>query len=62
MITSLIGQGLKPINAAIVGCWIHAQAGLLAAKKVGDNVSVMASDVIESIPCIYKELKENRLI
>jgi ADP-dependent NAD(P)H-hydrate dehydratase / NAD(P)H-hydrate epimerase len=48
-IAGLIAQGVKPYAAAVAGAWIHAQAGLFAADRVGNVASVMASDVLDSI-------------
>ena len=56
IITSLIGQGMQPFNAATLGAWIHAQAGLDAAQKVGCEASVLASDIIASLPTVLSTL------
>jgi ADP-dependent NAD(P)H-hydrate dehydratase / NAD(P)H-hydrate epimerase len=48
-IAGLIAQGVEPYAAAVAGVWIHAQAGLFAADRVGNVASVMASDVLDSI-------------
>jgi NAD(P)H-hydrate epimerase len=50
MITGLRAQGLPPFDAAAVGCWIHAQAGLAAATQLGHEAVVQASDVLNAIP------------
>jgi hydroxyethylthiazole kinase-like uncharacterized protein yjeF len=57
MITGFRAQGLGAVESAICAAWIHAQAGLLAADKVGDGAAVLASDVIESIAGVYKTLR-----
>ena len=49
MITGLRAQGVPAYEAAVAGAWIHAQAGLYAAEKVGAEASVMAGDVLEAI-------------
>jgi len=49
IITSLRAQGLPAYDAAVAGAWIHAQAGLIAAEKVGAEASVMAGDVLEAV-------------
>jgi ADP-dependent NAD(P)H-hydrate dehydratase len=49
VITALIGQGLSNFDAAVLGVYIHGLAGDIAAEKIG-QVSLMAIDIIESLP------------
>ena len=49
IIVGLRAQGVDAYQAAVAGAWIHGQAGLLAAKRVGAVASVLAGDVLESI-------------
>ena len=49
IITGLRAQGVAAYEAAVAGAWIHAQAGLYAAEKVGSEASVMAGDVLDAI-------------
>ncbi|MFC2065090.1 NAD(P)H-hydrate dehydratase [Chloroflexota bacterium] len=49
MISGFLAQGVQPYNAAIAGAWYHAQAGLLAAEKLGCTESVIASDIVDAI-------------
>lgn len=49
IIVGLRAQGMDAYEAALAGAWIHAQAGLYSAEKVGCEASVMASDVIDAI-------------
>jgi ADP-dependent NAD(P)H-hydrate dehydratase / NAD(P)H-hydrate epimerase len=49
LIVGLLAQGVDPYLSAVAGAWIHAQAGLFAADRVGNPASVMAGDVVESI-------------
>jgi len=56
IIVGLRAQGLEPFDAAAAGAWIHAQAGLAAAQRVGNPASVLAGDVLESIPLVLKDL------
>ncbi|WP_201750442.1 NAD(P)H-hydrate dehydratase [Senegalia massiliensis] len=48
IITSLIGQGLEPFNAAKLAVYIHGLAGDFAKDKKGEY-SMVASDIIENI-------------
>ena len=50
MIAGLLAQGMAPFEAALVGAWIHAQSGLLAAEQVGHEASVLAADLLGVIP------------
>ena len=52
VITALIGQGLNNFDAAVLGVYIHGLAGDIAAKKIG-QVSLMATDIIESLPTAF---------
>jgi len=49
MIVGLLAQGMNAYLAAITGTWLHAQAGLLAAERLGGSTSVIAGDVVEEI-------------
>lgn len=48
IITSLIGQDLKPFNAAKLGVYIHGLAGNFARDEKGEY-SMVASDILDSI-------------
>jgi ADP-dependent NAD(P)H-hydrate dehydratase / NAD(P)H-hydrate epimerase len=56
IITGLRAQGLSAFDAAWAGAWIHARAGVLAAKTMGTTASVLSSEVIQSIPKVFSEL------
>ncbi|MDR0660743.1 MAG: NAD(P)H-hydrate dehydratase [Prevotellaceae bacterium] len=55
VILALLGQGLSPRNAAILGVYIHGLAGDLAAEKVGE-VSLMASDIVDYLPLAFASI------
>lgn len=57
LIVGLLAQGLSSYDASISGAFIHAQAGLLAAESLGTTVSVLASDVLDSVPDVIGELE-----
>jgi hydroxyethylthiazole kinase-like uncharacterized protein yjeF len=56
LIVGLRAQGVEAFQAACAGAWIHASAGVLAAKNLGNTASVIASDVLNAIPQIISEL------
>lgn len=49
IITSLLGQGLQPFEAACLGAWVHGTAGDLAAEHLG-MAGVTAVDIAEALP------------
>ncbi len=55
ILLSLLGQGLKPVNACKVGATIHSLAGDFAAREVGEY-SMIATDIIRHIPQVLKQL------
>jgi NAD(P)H-hydrate epimerase len=50
IIVGLRAQGVEAYEAAVAGAWIHAQAGIAAADRLGNTASVLAGDVLEAIP------------
>ena len=49
IIVGLRAQGLEAYDAARLGAWIHAQAGLTAAQILGSTNAVMAGDVLDAV-------------
>lgn len=58
IIASFKAQGVSAFEAAVLGTWIHGRAGLIASEKVGSKRSVLASDVMNSIPDVFREIEE----
>jgi len=56
LIVGLRAQGLDAFSAARCGAWIHAQAGLCAAKQVGNSASVLARDVLGAVGEVINSL------
>jgi NAD(P)H-hydrate epimerase len=56
IIVGLRAQGLGPYEAAVAGAWIHAQAGLHAARSLGNTASVLAGDVLASVAEVISAL------
>lgn len=50
IIAALLARGLEPFAAACAGVIAHARAGRDAAARIGAAESVIATDVIDSIP------------
>jgi len=57
IIASLIGQGLSPFYASVLGVYIHGLSGDIAAKRKGYH-GLIAGDIIESLPEAFLELTQ----
>jgi len=55
ILTSFLGQGYSPENAAICGVYHHGLAGELASKS--RLRGTIPSDIVESIPETFVELQ-----
>jgi ADP-dependent NAD(P)H-hydrate dehydratase / NAD(P)H-hydrate epimerase len=55
LIAGFMAQGVEAGSAACLGVYVHGAAGDKAAEKVGE-ISLIASDLLESIPAVLKEL------
>lgn len=49
MIAALVAQKMDPIDAAILGCQLHSEAGKIAAQEK-TSYCMIAEDLIESLP------------
>jgi NAD(P)H-hydrate epimerase len=56
MISSFMAQGLNPTDGAILGVYMHGLAGDIAADNEGEH-SLIASDIIDSLPGAFKCLR-----
>jgi NAD(P)H-hydrate epimerase len=56
MISAFLAQGLTPQNASILGAYMHGLIGDVVAKKKGKH-SLIASDIINTIPAVFKSIK-----
>lgn len=59
LIAGLRAQGVEAFPAAVAGAWIHAQAGVLAARQYGNTASVLASDVLGQVSRVITGLFGN---
>lgn len=55
VMAALLGQKLKPFDAACAAVYCHGLAGDLAAKKIG-QISMIASDIIQFLPQAFRRL------
>lgn len=58
VITALLGQQLSPLDAAILGVYVHGLAGDCAAKKVG-QISLIATDIIDQLGTAFMSVTNN---
>lgn len=58
MIVALLAQGLLPEDAAKLGVWLHGVAADQALRTIGEEESMIASDVISSIPQALRVLRK----
>ena len=53
LLAALLGQGLSPQSAALLGTYLHAKAGEFASARM-TAYSVCASDITEEFPSAFK--------
>jgi hydroxyethylthiazole kinase-like uncharacterized protein yjeF len=58
MISGFLGQGLKVLDASILGVYMHGLAGDIAATQKG-VYSLIATDIIDNLPAAFRSLKNN---
>ena len=54
VIASLLAQQVEPINAALMGAYLHGLAGDLAVEDIGE-ISLIATDLIEYLPAAFQQ-------
>ena len=57
IIAALVGQGLRLIDAARTGVFMHALCAELYSQT-RDQSGLIASDIIERIPRVVKQLRD----
>jgi NAD(P)H-hydrate epimerase len=50
VIVGLLAQGLSAYDAAVAGGYLHGLAGTLAAQKMGTTHSLLASEIVDTLP------------
>ena len=53
IIVSLLGQGLRPLEAAACGAWLHGAAGDICAKEIG-QYGMLPNDMLSVLPRLLK--------
>jgi NAD(P)H-hydrate epimerase len=56
VVGSLVGQGLKPIDAAKLGTFVHGLAGEMGVEEKG-QLSLIASDVTDLLPGAFERIR-----
>jgi hydroxyethylthiazole kinase-like uncharacterized protein yjeF len=56
IIAGCVGQGMNPLDASVLGAYVHGLSGDIACSKKGTH-SLVAGDVIGSLPDAFRELK-----
>lgn len=54
IITSLLGQGMSAMDAAVLGVFVHGMAGDIAARELTER-GMIASDLLKSLPAAWRE-------
>jgi ADP-dependent NAD(P)H-hydrate dehydratase / NAD(P)H-hydrate epimerase len=57
MITSLLAQGYSPLQASLLGVFLHGLAGDIAAEKKGED-GMIARDIVNAIPHGWLSLRK----
>jgi NAD(P)H-hydrate epimerase len=56
VIVGLLGQGMDAYDAAVLGCWLHARAGQLAAEWYQSEAGVVAGELLDFLPPATSDL------
>ena len=59
IITALVGQGMDPFEAAVLGVHAHGKAGDLAAYRRGQT-GLVASDLVDQLPRVWKRMERSQ--
>lgn len=56
ILAALLAQGVDPFSAAVLGAYVHGEAGDLAAEDLGMD-GMLPSDLIERLPLVWKRIR-----
>jgi NAD(P)H-hydrate epimerase len=59
ILTALLAQGYAPLEACLLGVWVHGKAGDIAATELSEE-SVTASDIVNNLPKAFKNIQERK--
>lgn len=54
IIASFLAQGVEPLNAAILGVYLHSRTGKICAESLSER-AMLPSDVIDALPKLFLE-------
>jgi len=55
IISAFLAQGLPPVDASVLGVYMHGHTGDIMEQKKGRH-SLIASDIINAIPSVFKSV------
>jgi len=55
-VAALLGRGLEPFDAAVLGVHLHGEAGDLAREKKGED-GMIASDILRALPAAMRDYR-----
>ena len=58
LLTGLLAQGIEPLQAALLGVYVHGLAGDLAATALGQD-GMIVSDLIAELPRAFQQLRRS---
>jgi NAD(P)H-hydrate epimerase len=58
VVGAFLSQGVEPFKAAVAGAWVAGRAGDLCFKEKG--YEFIASDLLDKLPEVFKEVREQR--
>lgn len=57
LLVGFLAQGLELFDAACTAAWMHGEAGKSAQENVGHAACVLAGDILQAVPQIFKRFK-----
>ena len=61
VLLSLLSQGMSPEDAAVLGVYLHGEAGDEAASRFG-MVSMVSGDIIDALPSVIRRYSKEKVI
>ena len=53
ILTGLLGQGMRPLQAAACAAWLHGSVGDLCASELG-QYAMLPTDMLNALPRLLK--------